>query len=71
MAEMTLAEFERLVERMWKAYERFEKALEYKDESSHEIASGQEEYNRYLVLRLQVEAHRNQFSWMDVKYPDA
>lgn len=68
--EVTLAQFERLIERMWKAYERFERVVVYKDGFSHEIVKGQEEYDKYQWIKNMVEAHAGKFSWMKMSYPD-
>jgi hypothetical protein len=71
MREMTLGQFERLVERMWKAFERYEKVVEYRDDESHEIIKGQAEYDKYRVLRNEVESHACTFhASVPVKYPD-
>jgi hypothetical protein len=69
-SELTLAQFENLVKRMYKAFEVYEKVLEYRDESSCEIVKGQTEYSKYLIRRQQVESHAGAFQWMKVVYPD-
>lgn len=64
---MTLVQFERLVHRMWVAFQRFENRVEYRDSGeTHEIVRGKEEELAYLLRRS---AAHGSFPWRKVTYP--
>lgn len=65
--QITLARFEKLIIRAWEKYDAFENKVEYRDNHSHEIVKGMEEYQRYLIAKDEVMKYAGQFPYMKRK----
>jgi len=61
-------QFDRLVARMWKKFEAFERIVQFGTNS--EILKGGQQYESYLQLRDEVKSWAGQFPHKKVTYPN-